>query len=143
MSIQKPEFPEPPCKLFAITQYQCSPESGRVTCWPLERIFRQCGENKPVIEVTNRILRDRSGSNNDEIVVDPVFIKNPPKAKGWGDLRGINLLSRCLQYACSVPVLQRLLLRLHLQRPCDSNIGRWLGLTLLLLLHNHNHKSGV
>ncbi|OWZ78211.1 hypothetical protein C366_02849 [Cryptococcus neoformans Tu401-1] len=107
MSIQKPEFPEPPCKLFAITQYQCSPESGRVTCWPLERIFRQCGENKPVIEVTNRILRDRSGSNNDEIVVDPVFIKNPPKAKGWGDLRGINLLSRCLQYACSVPVLEK------------------------------------
>ncbi|KIR24986.1 hypothetical protein I309_06213 [Cryptococcus deuterogattii LA55] len=38
---KKPELSEPPCKLFAITQYQCSPESGRVACWPLERIFRQ------------------------------------------------------------------------------------------------------
>jgi hypothetical protein len=30
-----------PCSLFAITQYECSPEGGRFTCWPLERVFRK------------------------------------------------------------------------------------------------------
>lgn len=29
------------CRLFSMVQYQCSPEGGQVTCWPLERVFRQ------------------------------------------------------------------------------------------------------
>ena len=32
---------DPPCKLYALTQYQCSPRGGKIACWPLERIFRQ------------------------------------------------------------------------------------------------------
>ncbi|WVQ73267.1 hypothetical protein IAR50_002835 [Cryptococcus sp. DSM 104548] len=82
------QYADPPCILTAITQYQCSPEQGRVTCWPLERIFRQCGENKPAIEVTNRLVRPSRSpeSEQEKIVVDPVFLKNPPKAKSWGDL---------------------------------------------------------
>ena len=29
------------CRLFSITQFECSPDGGRVTCWPLDRVFRQ------------------------------------------------------------------------------------------------------
>lgn len=29
------------CRIFAIKQFECSPEGGRITCWPLDRIFRQ------------------------------------------------------------------------------------------------------
>lgn len=36
-----PNDAEPRCRLFAITQFECSPSNGRVTCWPLERLFRQ------------------------------------------------------------------------------------------------------
>ncbi|WRT64666.1 uncharacterized protein IL334_001600 [Kwoniella shivajii] len=74
-----------PCKLFTITQYQCTPLGGRVTCWPLERIFRQCGEDKPAIEVTNRLS---SKTDDDELIVDPKFIQNPPKARNWNDFKG-------------------------------------------------------
>ncbi|WVQ69398.1 uncharacterized protein L199_007615 [Kwoniella botswanensis] len=76
---------DPPCKLFSITQYQCTPLGGRVTCWPLERIFRQCGEGKPSIEVTNRL---KSKRDEEALVVDPKFIENPPKARNWNDYRG-------------------------------------------------------
>ncbi|ODO09991.1 hypothetical protein I350_02215 [Cryptococcus amylolentus CBS 6273] len=72
------QYVDPPCVLTAITQYQCSPEQrrGHVTCWPLERIFRQCGENKPVIEVTNRLVKPSPSSKSDseKVVVDPVFL---------------------------------------------------------------------
>ncbi|WWD21584.1 hypothetical protein CI109_106070 [Kwoniella shandongensis] len=74
---------EPPCELFTITQYQCSPIGGRVTCWPIERIFRQCGA-APAIEVTNRLL---STSSDETIMVDPKFLEKPPKARNWGDFR--------------------------------------------------------
>lgn len=30
-----------PCTLFSMVQYECSPANGKITCWPLERIFRQ------------------------------------------------------------------------------------------------------
>ncbi|WWC68048.1 uncharacterized protein I206_101967 [Kwoniella pini CBS 10737] len=79
------DYKEQPCKLFSITQFQCTPLGGRVTCWPIERIFRQCGENKPSIEVTNRLI---SKNSNEDFIVDPKFIENPPKAKGWGDYHG-------------------------------------------------------
>lgn len=76
------------CRLFSMVQYQCSPEGGQVTCWPLERIFRQyvifgpsvpvlpgqykpnsgavaltprCGKG-PAIEVTNAVIRDKKGN---------------------------------------------------------------------------------
>ncbi|WVQ98164.1 hypothetical protein IAU59_005286 [Kwoniella sp. CBS 9459] len=128
-------YKDDPCSLFSITQYQCTPLGGRVTCWPLERVFRQCGEGKPSIEVTNRLLPSSSppsppsssnGKNNtahnhgtghgqkkknknshaqsqaqnqttaqawqreqhEEMVVDPNFIANPPKARNWSDYRG-------------------------------------------------------
>jgi hypothetical protein len=40
MSVLPPPL-APPCRLFTITQFECSPSNGRVTCWPLERLFRQ------------------------------------------------------------------------------------------------------
>ncbi|WVR04731.1 hypothetical protein IAU60_001742 [Kwoniella sp. DSM 27419] len=84
-SAAAPTYQEPPCKLFTITQYQCTPLGGRVTCWPLERVFRQCGEGRPAIEVTNRLLPP---SKTDEaLAVDPNFIENPPKARSWTDFR--------------------------------------------------------
>ncbi|GFZ47832.1 hypothetical protein JCM24511_05579 [Saitozyma sp. JCM 24511] len=72
------------CRLFAMTQYECSPAGGKVTCWPLERIFRQCA-NGPAIEVTN-LLEPVSGGDG-KVKVDPKYIENPPKAKNWNDLR--------------------------------------------------------
>jgi len=29
------------CTLFSIMQYECTPDVAGVTCWPLERVFRQ------------------------------------------------------------------------------------------------------
>ncbi|WVF69684.1 hypothetical protein IAT40_004463 [Kwoniella sp. CBS 6097] len=136
-------YKEDPCTLFSMTQYQCTPLGGRVTCWPLERVFRQCGQGKPSIEVTNRLVppsssassssssnanketygQDRKNSINhaqsqsqdqtrpqhlgpisssasasasasasvqreEELIVDPKFIANPPKARNWSDYRG-------------------------------------------------------
>ncbi|WVN90611.1 uncharacterized protein L203_105852 [Cryptococcus depauperatus CBS 7841] len=91
---QKTALDDPPCRLFTITQYQCSPELSRLTCWPLDRIFRQCGK-QPAIEVTNQVLSTPLSSEKGEwlgekegkrIVVDPSFLENPPRAKSWNDL---------------------------------------------------------
>ncbi|WWC86787.1 uncharacterized protein L201_001666 [Kwoniella dendrophila CBS 6074] len=80
-------FKEPPCKLFSITQYQCTPLGGRVTCWSIERIFRQCGQGKPAIEVTNK-LKSKKKLDQESLIVDPAFLENPPKARNWNDYRG-------------------------------------------------------
>lgn len=82
MSAQSPK-PKEPCSLFSIVQYECAPSAGKITCWPLERIFRQyvhftntwnitdfrCGEGKPAIEVTNH-----AKIVNGDVVVDQSFV---------------------------------------------------------------------
>lgn len=47
------------CQLFSIRQFECSPAGGKITCWPLERVFRRCGGRErrydaPVVEVTSQ-----------------------------------------------------------------------------------------
>ncbi|KAL7420540.1 hypothetical protein Q5752_004491 [Cryptotrichosporon argae] len=69
------------CVLFALTQYECSPAGGRVTCWPFDRIFRQCAGG-PAIEVTNHVSKVEG-----KPVVNPAFLARPPKGKTWADVR--------------------------------------------------------
>ncbi|KAL1406973.1 hypothetical protein Q8F55_006386 [Vanrija albida] len=57
---------QPPCRLFSITQFECT-ATTRVECFPLERIFRQCGAG-PAVEVTNHLTAD------DPAVVSPAFM---------------------------------------------------------------------
>ncbi|ODO05149.1 hypothetical protein L198_01837 [Cryptococcus wingfieldii CBS 7118] len=68
--------------------------AGTSLAGPLSGSFvSKCGENKPVIEVTNRLVKPSPSSRSDseKVVVDPVFLKNPPQAKSWGDLNGWTL----------------------------------------------------
>ncbi|KAK1921660.1 hypothetical protein DB88DRAFT_74793 [Papiliotrema laurentii] len=73
-----------PCVLTALTQFECSVPGGRLVCWPIERVFRKCG-NGPAIEVTNVLVP----SSKTEPVprVEQSFIDNPPKGHKWSDLR--------------------------------------------------------
>ena len=43
MACPRPQPPPKaqPCSLFALTQFECSPEGGRLQCWPIERVFRK------------------------------------------------------------------------------------------------------
>ncbi|ORX33961.1 hypothetical protein BD324DRAFT_653659 [Kockovaella imperatae] len=70
MSTDKPPTRPDPCKLFSIRQYECKP-GVKVTCWPLDRIFRQCGKG-PAIEVTNAVIDSQSG----QIVIDPKILED-------------------------------------------------------------------
>ncbi|RXK40966.1 hypothetical protein M231_01814 [Tremella mesenterica] len=70
------------CSLFKIRQYECQPQGYTVTCWPLDRIFRQCGQNAPAVEVTN-VVHTKDG----KVKVDPLFIAHPPRGKNWADIR--------------------------------------------------------
>ncbi|WOO85043.1 uncharacterized protein LOC62_06G008547 [Vanrija pseudolonga] len=67
---------QPPCRLFAITQFECT-ATMKIECFPLERIFRQCGSG-PAVEVTNH-LTEQDGV----AVVQPAFIAHPPKGKDF------------------------------------------------------------
>ncbi|KAG7549009.1 hypothetical protein FFLO_03122 [Filobasidium floriforme] len=75
---------DPPCKLYALTQYQCSPRGGKITCWPLERIFRQCGERAPMIEVTSHV--EPSAEDPSKPVLTDQIKENPPRGKLWSNL---------------------------------------------------------
>lgn len=72
------------CTLFSVKQYECILTGGQVTCWPLDRIFRQCNKG-PAIEVTNALVPSDSGDGG--MMVDSDFIASPPKGKNWADLR--------------------------------------------------------
>ena len=53
--------PKPACELYELTQYHCRLQQHRILCHPVERVFRKCGERRPVVEVTHVIEYTREG----------------------------------------------------------------------------------
>ncbi|GHJ84588.1 hypothetical protein NliqN6_0990 [Naganishia liquefaciens] len=79
-----PPPPHPPCRLFTITQYECSPSNDRITCWPLERLFRQCGKDGPAVEVTH--LVEPSRDDPERPVIPEHALSKLPRGRMWRDV---------------------------------------------------------